>query len=130
MVARDRIELSTLRFSVEEKEATGGSRKPLPLFLLGFVHTRDHLNQPSAATDCHPFVTQVLHAAKFSSDYIRELLRGTQGRGSRPAAVWMRRRASDHGIVGAVPASTRSSRARISADHAASASASTSPSRL
>ena len=39
MVARDRIELSTLRFSVSEKEATGGSRKPLLPFLLGFLHT-------------------------------------------------------------------------------------------
>jgi len=39
MVARDRIELSTLRFSVQENEATGGSRKPLPLFLLGFPNT-------------------------------------------------------------------------------------------
>jgi len=59
-----------------------------------------------------------------------ELLRAIQARGSRPAAAWMRRRASDHGIVVAVPASTRSSRVRISADHAASASASTSLSRL
>src|SRR5688572_20085504 len=37
MVARDRIELSTLRFSVQENEATGGSRTPLPPVFIGVL---------------------------------------------------------------------------------------------
>jgi hypothetical protein len=58
VVARDRIELSTLRFSVEKKEATWGSPTRLPPFLLGFCQTPNRLRPPRPATDCHPFVTQ------------------------------------------------------------------------
>src|SRR5688572_27904790 len=47
-----------------------------------------------------------------------------------PAAAWMRRRAADCGIVVAVPAATPSRRMRISVAHTASASLSTSVSRL
>jgi hypothetical protein len=57
---------------------------------------------------------------------LRSLRGGIQARGPRPAAGWMRRRASDHESVSAVPGSTRSIRARISSAQAASASGSTS----
>src|SRR5712671_4954474 len=93
MVARDRIELSTLRFSVYEKEATRGSRKPLPPFLLGFLHARDYLNQPPTATDCHPFVTRVLHAAKLSFHYCysRDFQYPGRRRACATATIRMRR---------------------------------------
>jgi hypothetical protein len=45
-VARDRIELSTLRFSVEEIEAIGGSPTRLPLISLGFSQAPNHLRRP------------------------------------------------------------------------------------
>ena len=59
MVARDRIELSTLRFSVTTKEATRGSGKPLPLILLAFRQIPDNPKPLRAATDCQSFVSRI-----------------------------------------------------------------------
>jgi hypothetical protein len=67
--ARDRTELSTLRFSARTKEATRGSGTPLPLILLVFPQTPDHLKPPRAATDCQSFVSQTV--ASITSAWLR-----------------------------------------------------------
>ena len=59
MVARDRIELSTLRFSVQKNGSTRGNRTPLPVILLAFCQTPDHSKPPRAATDCQSFVSRL-----------------------------------------------------------------------
>jgi hypothetical protein len=53
------LEPATSWFVACGKETTGGGGKPLPLILLAFCQTPNHLRPPRAATDCQSFVSQL-----------------------------------------------------------------------
>ena len=58
------IEPAAPRLGVQRKETIWGSPTRLPLILLGFCQAPDRLRPLRAATDCQPFVSRVLFAAK------------------------------------------------------------------
>ena len=94
----------------------------LKTYLHELLMKQDQMSMAASIESRVPFLDHKL--VEFACGLPEELkLRGLETK-------WILRRASDQGIVLAAPASTRSKRARISADHAASASGSTSVSKL